>query len=179
MDTYEDEFDDVVEMARALVGSTDDAGDLWEANELVNRALGLRPADPEAWILKCQIMSALDDDASALAAIEMAARRAPRLPEAHYWRAAVLADLEQFRDALDSVDRAFRHLTGEDDWLVEDLYCEKAVILSALGRADEALATYETGLKHCPESSLLRAGLAPLRRERVRSTFKVIPGGRH
>jgi tetratricopeptide (TPR) repeat protein len=178
VETYEDEFEDVLEMARALVGSNEDAADLWEANDLVNRALRIRPADPEAWILKCQIMSALDDDASALAAIEMAIRRAPRMSEAHYWRAAVLADLERLSDALRAIERAFRTMTPDDDWLLEDLYCEKAVILDAIGRQDEALATYEAGLRRCPDSPLLKAGLAPLRRERVRSMFKVIPGGR-
>ena len=65
----------------------------------------------------------------------------------------------------------------EDDWLLEDLYCEKAMILDAIGRQDEAMATFEAGLKRCPESTILKAGLEPLRRERIRSTFKVIPGG--
>ena len=71
---YEDEFDDVLDMARALLGGNDDSADLWEANDLVNRALRIRPADPEAWILKCQVLSALDDDIAALSAIEMAIR---------------------------------------------------------------------------------------------------------
>jgi tetratricopeptide (TPR) repeat protein len=177
MDTYENEFEDSLEMARALLGSNEDSGDLWEASELVNRALGIRPADPDAWILKCQILSALDDDFAALAAIEMAVRRAPRASEAHYWRSAVLADLERYDDALRAIERAFRHLSPDDDWLVEDLYYEKAVILDAIGRREAALATYEAGLARCPESAILKAGLEPLRRERVRSTFKVIPGG--
>ena len=51
------------------------------------------------------------------------------------------------------------------------------MILDAIGRQDEALATFEAGLKRCPESTILKAGLEPLRRERIRSTFKVIPGG--
>jgi tetratricopeptide (TPR) repeat protein len=177
MDTYENEFEDSLEMARALLGNNEDSGDLWEASELVNRALAIRPADPDAWILKCQILSALDDDFAALAAVEMAVRRAPRASEAHYWRAAVLADLERYDDALRAIERAFRHLSPDDDWLVEDLYYEKAVILDAIGRRDAALATYEAGLQRCPESVILKAGLEPLRRERVRSTFKVIQGG--
>ncbi len=177
METYENEFEDVLEMARALLGGNEDAADLWEANDLVNRAFRIRPSDPEAWILKCQILSALDDDTAALAAVEMSVRRAPKLAEAHYWRAAVLADLERYGDALKAVERAFRHLGHEDDWLLEDLYCEKAMILDAIGRQDEAMATFEAGLKRCPESTILKAGLEPLRRERIRSTFKVIPGG--
>lgn len=177
MDTYENEFEDVLEMARTLLGSNEEVADLWEANDLVNRALHLRPTDPEAWILKCQILSALDDDVAALAAIEMAVRRAPRMAEAHYWRAAVLADLDRLHDALKAVDRAFRNIGPEDDWLVEDLFCEKAMILDAIGRRDEALATYEAGLRRFPNSAVLKAGIEPLRRERVRATFKVIPGG--
>ena len=76
-----DEFEDSLEMARALLGGNESASDLWEANDFVNRALRVRPADPEAWMLKCQIMSALEDDAGALACAEMALRRAPRLAE--------------------------------------------------------------------------------------------------
>lgn len=174
----DDEFDDCMEMARSLLGGYEGAGDLWEANEHVNRALRARPSEPEAWILKSQILSSLDDDLAAMAAAEMAVRRAPRSAEAHYVRAAVLADLERYHEGLKAVERAFRHLRPEDDWLTEDLYYEKAAILDALDRADEAMATFESGLKRCPDSTLLKAGLEPLRRERVRRTFKVIPGGR-
>jgi tetratricopeptide (TPR) repeat protein len=178
METYENEFEDVLTVSRNLLAQNETMGDLWEANDLVNRALRIRPTSPEAWILKCQVMSALDDDTAALAAIEMAVRRAPKLAEAHYWRSAVLSDLERYRDALKSIERAFRYLTDEDDWLVEDLYCEKAMVLDAIGRREEALATFEAGLARCPGSSLLRAGLEPLARERRRAAFKVIDGGR-
>src|SRR5437763_10651899 len=95
-----DEFDDCMEMARALLGGYEGAGDLWEANEHINRALRARPTEPEAWILKSQILSSLDDDLAALSAAEMAMRRAPKSSEAHYVRAAVLADLERYQDAL-------------------------------------------------------------------------------
>jgi tetratricopeptide (TPR) repeat protein len=178
MPMVQDEFDDCMEMARTLLGGYEGAGDLWEANEYVNRALRLRPTEPDAWILKSHILSSLDDDPAALAASEMAVRRAPRAAEAHYVRAAVLADMERYHDGLKAVERAFRHSGPDDDWLLEDLYYEKAAILDALDRADEAMATFETGLKRCPESSLLKAGLEPLRRERMRRAFKVIPGGR-
>ena len=90
----------------------------------------------------------------------------------------MLADLERYHDGLKAVERAFRHMGADDDWLLEDLYYEKAAILDALDRADEAMATFETGLKRCPESTLLKAGLEPLRRERMRRAFTVIPGGR-
>jgi tetratricopeptide (TPR) repeat protein len=173
----DDEFDDAIELARSLLGSGDDNVDLWEANEAVNRGIVLRPGDPHAWLLKCQIQSALDDDCAALAAAEMAVRRAPRLAEAHYWRGAVLGDLARHEDALKAIDRAFRCLSPEDDWLLEDLYYEKAALLDALGRRDAAVATYEAGLERCPGSAILKAGLEPLRRQRVRSLFKVIPGG--
>src|SRR5262245_45503580 len=166
--SMQDEFEDCVEMARALLGGFDSTGDLWEANEYINRALRLRPLEPDAWILKSQILSALDDDAAALAASEMALRRAPRAAEAHYVRGAVLADLERYSEALKAIERSFRHLRADDEWLLEDLYYEKAAILDALDRAEEAVATFETGLRRCPNSSLLRAGLEPLRRERVR-----------
>lgn len=179
METYESEFDDVLEMARALLGGSEDPADLWEANDLVGRALRIRPDDPEAWILKGQILSALDDDTAALAAVEMATRRAPDMAEARYWLAAVLADLERYEEALAEVEKAFSKLGEADDWLVEDLYCEKGMILDTLGRRDEALAAYEEGLLQCPDSTLLRSGIEPLRRERIRASFKVIQGGLH
>jgi tetratricopeptide (TPR) repeat protein len=174
----QDDFEDSLEMARSLLGGNEGQSDLWEANDCVNRALRLRVADPEAWMLKCQIMSALEDDAAALSSAEMALRRAPRAAEAHYWRAAVLADMERYNDSLKALERAFRFLSEQDEWLIEDLYYEKAAILDAIGRADEAVATYEAGLKRCPDSTILKAGLEPLRRERTRRLFKVLPGGR-
>jgi tetratricopeptide (TPR) repeat protein len=178
MDTYESKFEDALETARALLGGNDDVADLWEANDLVNHAISLRPGDAEAWMVKCQILSALEDDTAALAAIEMAARRAPKRAEVHYWRAAVLSDLERYGDALRAVDRAFRSLCPADDWLLEDLYYEKASALDALGRSAEALALFEKGLERCPTSSLLRSGVEPLRRERARALFTVLDGGR-
>ena len=178
MSIHQDEYDDCIEMARALLGGYEGAGDLWEANDYINRALMLRPNEPEAWILKSQILSSLDDDPAALAAAEMAVRRAPRLAEAHYVRAAVLADMERYAEALKAVERAFRHSGPDDDWLLEDLYYEKASILDAIGRQDEAMATFEAGLRRCPDSQLLKAGMEPLRKERVRRSFRLIPGGR-
>jgi tetratricopeptide (TPR) repeat protein len=172
-----DEFEDALEMSRALLGGNEGASDLWEANDYVNRALRLRPADPEAWMLKCQILSALEDDPAALAAAEMALRRAPRQAEAHYWRAAVLADMERYADALKALERAFRYLGDEDEWLLEDLYYEKGAILDAIGRQDEALLVYEAGLKRCPDSQILKAGMEPLRREQTRRSFKILKGG--
>jgi tetratricopeptide (TPR) repeat protein len=173
-----EEFDDLLEMARSLLGGQDGNGDLWEANDCVNRALHVHPGDAEAWLLKCQIMSSLEDDAAALACAEMAIRRSPRSAEAQYWRAAVLADMERYAESLKAVERAFRYITEDDEWLLEDLYYEKAAVLDAIGRQDEALATFEAGLKRCPDSQILRQGLEPLKRERMRRTFKVIPGGR-
>jgi tetratricopeptide (TPR) repeat protein len=177
MNSHESNFEDVLEMARALLGGNEEPADLWEANDLVSRALRMRPGDAEAWILKCQILSALDDDTAALAAAEMALRRAPKSAEVHYWRAAVLSDLERYSDALRSLDRAFRCLSEDDDWLVEDLYSEKAMVLEAAGRSDEALRTYQAGLSRCPGSQLLQAAIEPVRRDNVRATLKVLRGG--
>jgi tetratricopeptide (TPR) repeat protein len=171
------DFEDYLEMARSLLGGYESTGDLWEANEYVNLALLMRPKDPGAWILKSQILSSLEDDPAALAAAEMALRRAPKSAEVHYVRAAVLADMERYADALRGIERSFRSLAAGDEWLLEDLYYEKAAILDALDRADEAVATFEAGLKRCPDSALLRSGLEPLERERMRRTFKVIDGG--
>jgi tetratricopeptide (TPR) repeat protein len=173
-----DEFDDLLELARTLLGGQDSNGDLWEANDAINRALLLHPGDAEAWLVKCQILSSLEDDVAALACAEMAIRRAPRSAEAQFWRAAVLADMQRYPEALSALERSFRYMNDDEEWLLEDLYYEKAAVLDAIGRQDEALATFEAGLKRCPDSQILRQGLEPLRRERMRRTFKVLPGGR-
>src|SRR5262249_34478254 len=152
-----DEFDDCLDNARALLGSAESASDVWDANEHVNHALRLRSQSPDAWILKSQILSSLDDDVAALAAVEMALRRIPKCAEAHYVRAAILADLERYHDALRGIERALRCVHAEDEWLLEDIYYEKAAILDALDRGEEAMTTFQLGLKRCPESALLRS----------------------
>ena len=174
------DFDDCMTLARELLGGHEAGGDLWEASDAVTAAIRLRPGNPDAWLLKCQIMSALEDDPAALAAAEMALRRAPRRAEAHYFRASVLADMERLPEALRSIDRAFRNLgpNGSDDWLLEDLYYEKAALQSALGREDDAVATFEQGLGRCPESQILKLGLAPLHKQRARQRLTVLDGGK-
>jgi tetratricopeptide (TPR) repeat protein len=173
----EETFDDYMEIARSLLGGHESADELWEANDYVNLALILRPDDAQAWLLKSQILSALEDDPAALAAVEMAVRQQPHSAEACYVRAAVLADMDRCAEAMESIELAFAHLADDDDWLLEDLFYEKAALLDALDRSEEALETLEAGLRHCPNSALLRAGVEPLRRERVRRSFRVIEGG--
>ena len=177
MDDAEDQVAELLEVARDLLGTGDDPRALAEANLAVSRALVLKLDDPRAWLVKCQVLSAQGDDAAALGAAEMALRRAPRLAEAHYWRAAVLGDLGHYRDGLRAVDRAFTHLRDEDGWLVEDLYYEKATMLEALGEREAARATYEAGLERCPGSALLRAGLEPLTSPRRTLRTAVRRGG--
>jgi tetratricopeptide (TPR) repeat protein len=172
-----DDFEACLERARDLLGASEDATALAEANEAASRAIAARPDDAGAWLVKCQILSAQGDDAAALACAEMAVRRAPRRAEGHYWRAAVLGDLGRFEDGLKALDRAFRSLGSEDLWMLEDLYYEKATMLDALGDRAGAVAAFEAGLERCPGSAILRAGLEPFERQRVRSTFKVIRGG--
>jgi tetratricopeptide (TPR) repeat protein len=172
-----DDFDECLERARDLLGASEDPVALAEAAAAVDRALAQRPDDVPAWLVKCQILSAQGDDIAALACAEMAVRRAPRLAEAHYWRAAILGDLGRYEDGLRALDRGFRNLGTEDLWMLEDLYYEKATMLDALGDRDGAVAAFEAGLERCPGSMILRAGLEPLTRARVRSTFKVLRGG--
>jgi tetratricopeptide (TPR) repeat protein len=177
MNTHEGDFEDSLEQARGLLSTNESAADLWDANELCNHALGLRPYDGEAWLLKSQILSALGDEIAALAAVEMAVRLWPRSPEVHYWRAAILADLERFGESLKAVDFAFRVLDPTDEGLAQDLFYEKAMILESMGCRDEAMAAFHEGLGRYPESAVLQSGIESLRRERIRATFKVIPGG--
>lgn len=173
-----DDFDEALEKVQQLLGDAERTHELWDANELINQALRQRPEDVRAWLLKSQVHSALEDDAAALAAVEMAVRLAPRRAETHYVRATVLADSERHPEALQAIERSFQLLEADDDWLLEELYFEKATILDALDRSHEALATFESGLRRCPESALLQSGVEPFRREQVRRSFKVIDGGR-
>jgi tetratricopeptide (TPR) repeat protein len=173
-----EDFDEHMEMARSLLGGYETDSDLWEANEHVNLALSMRPKEVVAWLLKSQILSSLEDDLAALATAEMAIRYAPRSAEPQYVRATVLSDMERFDEALESLERAFRQLKRSESWLLEDLYYEKAVILTALDRLAEAIATFESGLSHCPESVILRSALEPLIREQKKRSFTLLEGGR-
>jgi tetratricopeptide (TPR) repeat protein len=173
---YDSELERLLDQVRDLLGAGDDVV-LVEANTAVNHALQLHPESVEAWLLKCQVASAAGDDLAALAAVEMALRRAPHRPEGLYWRGAVLGDLGRHREALRAIEAAFRVLGDTDHWLLEDLFYEKVTILDALGLAEAAVAACSAGLERCPGSALLRAALAPAERARVRSALKVLRGG--
>ena len=173
---FASEFDRLLDRARELLGEAED-GLLGEAHTAVNQALTLCPNSVDGWLVKCQVASATGDDISALAAVEMAQHRAPERAECLYWRGAVLGDLGRHREALRAIEAAFRTVTDDDHWILEDLYYEKAVILEALGLHDAAVATCESGLRSCPGSALLRAALVPAERARVRSSLKVLRGG--
>lgn len=174
--TYDSEFDRLLDQARELLGAGDDAL-LVDANTAVNQALTLRPDSVDGWLVKCQVASAAGDDIAALAAAEMALSRAPARAETLYWRGAVLGDLGRHREALRAIEGAFRAITHDDHWMLEDLYYEKAMVLEALGLHDAAVATCEVGLAKCPGSALLRAALVPAERARLRSSLKVLRGG--
>ncbi len=186
---YATEVERLLDRVRDFLGDGDDAH-LAEANLVVNQALQLKPESVEAWLLKCQIASAVGDDHAALAAVEMALQTSARgpmasfggriadligPPEALYWRGAVLGDLGRHREALSSIEAALRSLGDEPHWLLEELYYEQVTLLETLGRRDLASATRAAGLERCPGSALLRAALAPLDAPRPR--FKVLRGG--
>ena len=173
---YDSEFDRLLDRARELLGAADDAV-LGEAHTAVNQALTLCPNSVDGWLVKCQVASATGDDIAALAAAEMALHRAPERAECLYWRGAVLGDLGRHREALRAIEAAIRAVTDEDQWMLEDLYYEKATILEALGLHDAAVAACEAGLRSCPGSPLLRAALGPVERARVRSSLTVLRGG--
>ena len=170
------EFDRLLDQARELLGAGDDAV-LGEANATINQALTLRPDSVDGWLVKCQVASATGDDIAALAAAEMAHARAPNRAETLYWRGAVLGDLGRHPEALRAIEAAFRAITGDDQWILEDLFYEKSMILEALDLHDAAVATCEAGLARCPGSALLRAALIPAERARVRSSLKLLRGG--
>lgn len=173
---YDTELERLLDQVRDLLGAGDDVV-LVDANAAVNQALQLHPDSVEAWLLKCQVASAAGDDLAALASVEMALHRAPHRPECLYWRGAILGDLGRHREALRSIEAAFRVLGGDDHWLVEDLFYEKVAILDALGLHDAAVAACAAGLERCPGSALLRAAQAPAERARLRGSLKVLRGG--
>ncbi|HEY4241263.1 MAG TPA: tetratricopeptide repeat protein [Kofleriaceae bacterium] len=173
---HDTEFDRLLDRARELLGEGED-GVLAEAAAAVNQALTLRPESVDGWLVKCQVSSATGDDIAALAAVEMAHLRAPERAETLYWRGAVLGDLGRHREALRSIEAAFRALAEGDAWMIEDLWYEKVMILEALGLHDAAIAACEAGLSICPGSALLRAALQPAERARVRSSLTVLRGG--
>ena len=111
---HETEFDRLLDRARELLGAGDD-GLLSEANLAINQALCLRPDSVDGWLVKCQVASATGDDVAALAAAEMAARRAPHRAETLYWRGAVLGDLGRHREALRSIEGALRVIASTEE----------------------------------------------------------------
>jgi tetratricopeptide (TPR) repeat protein len=174
----DESFDQLVERARAVLGAYESVAEVWAANDAINEALLIKPESQQAWLLKSQIHSAMEDDLAALAAAEMAARYGSERAEVGLVRSAVLADLGHFEAAIELLDAALRQLKPAEHWLLEDLYYEKAAALDACEQSEEALATLEQGLRLCPDSELLRAGLEPLKRQRVRSALRLLDGGR-
>ena len=126
--------------------------------------------------MKCQISSARGDDVAALAAAETALGHAPASAEGHYWRGALLGDLGHGEAGLHAIEQAFACVGPDDEWLLEDLYFEKATMLEALGDHERAHATFADGLARCPTSTLLRAGLEPVRPRRA-PALKLLRGG--
>src|SRR3954466_133427 len=98
-----------------LLGEADDAV-LAEAHAAVNQALTLCPQSVDGWLVKGQVASATGDDISALAGAEKAQHPAPERAECLYWRAAVMGDLGRHREALRSIEAAFRAVTRDDQW---------------------------------------------------------------
>lgn len=172
----DEQFEEHLARARTLLGDAEATDALWEANAALNEALKIHLDHPGAWVLKSQALSALEDDPSALAAAEMATRLAPQSPDCHFVRATVLVDLDRFEEALDALVAA-DDLADDHDPLREDIYYERGFLLEALGESEKAVATFEEGLDHFPSSTLLRAGLEPLNRSRLRHRLRVIDGG--
>lgn len=171
-----EEFGELVDSARALLANAEGVSQLLDGNARINAALLQRAEDGAAWLLKAQLMSALEDDPAALACAELALRLAPESAEAHYVRGTVRADLGRHELALEDLARGAA-LT-DDPWLLEDIVFERGLLLDALGRGDEALDCLREGLLRFPDSELLRSGLEPLDRDRQRRRFRVIEGGR-
>ena len=162
---------------RLLLGKSVVPGDLIRANILVNKILEQDPTLVDAWILKCQVLSAMEDDVAALAAIEMAVKRAIFSAEPHYWRAAVMTDLGRHKAALKAINRAFRCFLEEDSWLLEDMYFEKCSILVNLGQHEKALSVAVIALRRCPGSVALKDKVKALQKNAVRSRLKIMNGG--
>ena len=116
---YDSELERLLDQVRELLGAADDAV-LGDANTAVNQALQLHPTSVDGWLLKCQVASAAGDDLAALAAVEMALRRAPHRAEGLYWRGAILGDLGRHREALRSIEAAFRAITADEHWMLEE-----------------------------------------------------------
>ncbi len=170
--------EEYMDLAGSLLGSYETGEDLQTANEYINMAVYISPREGRAWLLKSHILSCMEDDPAALACAELALALLPASTEARYAIAAILSDLDRYDEALTMLEEAFITLDQDERWLEEDMYYLKGMILEALGQDDEALATLQQGLQRHPESSLLRGGLEPLHRERMRRSFKVIDGGR-
>lgn len=174
----EKSFEECLELASSLLGTHESLADLQDANDYINLALLFRPGAGRAWLIKSYIMSCLEDDPAALATAQMALQLRPDCAETHYAMASILNDMDRYQEALQMLQRAFDLLTRDGRWLMEDMYYLKGIIQDSMGEEEEAMSTFNMGLEQYPDSLLLRGGLEPLQREKMRRFFKVIDGGR-
>lgn len=174
----DDFFSDLIDETKTLIGTFEDPANILKANDSINRALKISPKNPDAWALKSQIHSALEDDFSAYAAIQEALYHSPNRSDLLYIKAAILGDLDFFNEAEDIINLAFSR-TSKEDLIREDLFYEKALLLGAQGKNDESSQTIKQGLDEFPDSELLKSQIRSNIENSDRPRFRLIKGGRN
>lgn len=122
------------------------SGDCVGALPLLETAVQLRPANPDAWVNLGNALRESGQSDRALVAFDRALTLHPRLAEAHYNRALTLQHQGANAAALESYDHA---LTLEPNFL--DAHYNRGAALQTLRRPAEAAAAFEQVLSLAPD----------------------------
>ncbi|NNM52661.1 MAG: tetratricopeptide repeat protein, partial [Pseudomonadales bacterium] len=80
-------------------------GNYEQAREMADRAVALDSGNAEAWNIRCNVLSAMQNRSEALMSVDRAIALAPQVSDFHYNRGLVLQSLERWDEAL----RAYEH----------------------------------------------------------------------
>ena len=117
-----------------------------EAQSLIGRALAVNPQDASYYQNYAMALSALGDNAQAVAALERALTLNPGYTRAWFDLGNVLMSLSRPQDALACFQRAIALNPHE-----ANTFCAAAHSLTALVRSDEAIAYYEEATRLKPD----------------------------
>ena len=133
-------------------------GDHRGALLLMDRALAHAGGDAICWSNRALAAHALRDNAEALRSLREALRLDPSLAEAHSHLALVLRDRGDQQDLAAAVEHGRAALALAPDHV--DAHVNLGSALAALGRHDEALASYRAALALTPDDAGIHFNLA-------------------
>jgi tetratricopeptide (TPR) repeat protein len=116
-----------------------------------DRALAINPSHALAWFYKGLFLSASGKTTDAIACFDRAIDLMPTFGTSYVWKGKVLLDLKRYEEALSNLDRGLQ-LEPDDPELA---LSAKASALVFLGRSDDAITCFDTGLQQFPRNAKL------------------------